>query len=1513
MTLHKLSVGDGYTYLTRHVAGGDCDPVPGADPAAYYTAHGNPPGRWSGRGITALGLSGEVTETQMRHLFGSGMHPDADRIIEDYLRKHTRAGMTEEQVEKLSLAALRAATLGRRFPVYATLEHFDERVAARLAVIETETGRDATQAEIGKVRSEEARRARGGVAGYDLVFTPVKSLVLLWALDERQWVRAAVRQAHERARDAALALLEEHAAFTRTGDVGQAQIATKGLIYTLFDHYDSRDGDPNLHTHVAISNKIQGVDGGWRSVDGRALFRIGVAASEHYNSTVETLASQLLGVEFETRADTVGKRYPVREVAGIPLEWIRSFSSRRTQIEDRYEDLIVEYRRAHGHDPDYQAAFKLAERANLDTRGPKQHPRTLAELRAQWTAQLIAEHGRRAGRTLRDVITARGPAEVTARLSSTLLPEEIGTLAGLAVGHAEISRSTWTVWNLRAEADRMLRRPPQSLFPDGITFADPEARKALLEQVVDAAVEQSVPVTMQPPLTEPAVLRRPDGESVFVEHGAARYTSRAILDAEERLLDAARTPVADAPATAAVHALLDRFETATGTRLDPGQRAMVTVFATDPHLITVGLGPAGAGKTTTMRAYQYVVHQQHRRLIPLATSASAAAVLSADLGGTQAENVHKFVYEHFTNGQREPDRHGRIPAHRRFYQVNAGDVILVDEAGLAGTRNLDTLRDIAHRYGATIRLLGDHRQLSAVESGGALRLLSTEVGAVELTELHRFTNPAEADTTRRLREGDTTALDYYQQHNRLAGGSAEAMLEQAYTAWHTDMTRGLRTLLLASTSAGVTDLSARARADRVAAGQVAAEGTPLHDGTCAGRGDWIVTRRNHRKLTVNRGKDWVRNGDAWTVTHRLKDGSLKVRHHGHGGTLNLPAEYVAAHVELGYATTVHRAQGATVDTAHALITADMTRETLYVAATRARQHTTLYAVTHRILPLAEDARMDRTVYDRHARAAREILETVLATTGAQLSATEAIAAARKDARSLATILPRLRHAADKADTDRLRGLLKTVLRDDAWAVLRDPSWPTVIRTLRTVEGDGWDLPQVLAATVRRGPLDQAESPAELLTWRIQEHVDGRAPVAALAQPTLQDAARYADLLRGKSHGKEVLDPAEAVKPPRLLHTDPHTDRTDYPKIVRTIFADDADRVLAEPAWPALRSAIARAEHAGHHPVIVTLTASLSRPMTGVRSTSQVLAWRINQHLQQAPAPAEPGGVDAWRALAWTLKAAENHGQPAELLLAGVQPSRDLDVIRGRIHHYTRPAPAAGALPWLPANPPATSAQYAAYLGDADTLVQQRRHELTMQALADRPAWLAGLGERPTTDGKQLAAWLRHVGIVAAYRDQHQLTTDDPTQPLGAYQSADNAGHRAYLHAANAVLAARHPHTRPVDSTTARISADLYLSLPDNDRDSITAAIAGRLGNDWLGHHRSDADALIAAPLYATALHAELVHRGLMHPNPEPPAPGPTSPAPSESAVVRPIAPRMSSQPPMEQPPVEYGHDIEITQ
>ena len=379
MTLHKLHAGDGYTYLTRQVAAGDEGRSPGQKLVDYYTASGNPPGRWIGAGAADLAVEGRVREDQMRALFGKGMHPDAEQIIALELA----AGRTQAE-------AMRAAKLGRAFPAYTPLPPRAERVNDRITGFTDEHGRPPTSSERSRIEAEEARRERRAVAGYDLVFTPVKSVSLLWALGSAA-TREQVEAAHHDAVADTLAWLERETAFARIGDKGEAQIETRGFLAAAFDHRDSRAGDPDLHTHVAISNKVRARDDHpdgrprWLSLDARVIHAAAVAASERYNTRVEEALTRRLGVEFTDRAETVRRdKRSVREIAGMPVVLIKHFSRRRAAIEDRYRELAADYRQTHGHEPPREAQLKLAQQATLETRDHKAAPTSLAEKITAW-------------------------------------------------------------------------------------------------------------------------------------------------------------------------------------------------------------------------------------------------------------------------------------------------------------------------------------------------------------------------------------------------------------------------------------------------------------------------------------------------------------------------------------------------------------------------------------------------------------------------------------------------------------------------------------------------------------------------------------------------------------------------------------------------------------------------------------------------------------------------------------------------------------------------------------------------------------------------------------------------------------------------------------------------------------------------------------------------------------------------------------------------------------------------
>ena len=234
-------------------------------------------------------------------------------------------------------------------------------------------------------------------------------------------------------------------------------------------------------------------------------------------------------------------------------------------------------------------------------------------------------------------------------------------------------------------------------------------------------------------------------------------------------------------------------------------------------------------------------------------------------------------------------------------------------------------------------LVGDQAQLSAVEAGGMFAALVRDRDglAPELSDVRRFHNVWEQRASVELRAGSEDAIDAYEAHDRIVSGARDEMLDAIFAAWKHDIASGRTSLMIAGDLGTVSELNARARADRISAGQVIDEGVSVAGGGTAGVGDQVRTRQNNRRLTS--GRTWVRNGDRWTVIATFDDGRMTVKRANGAGAVLLPADYVRDHVELAYASTAHRAQGRTVDTAHAIVSPTTTREVLYVSGTRGRR------------------------------------------------------------------------------------------------------------------------------------------------------------------------------------------------------------------------------------------------------------------------------------------------------------------------------------------------------------------------------------------------------------------------------------------------------------------------------------------------------------------------------------------------------------------------------------------------
>jgi hypothetical protein len=347
--------------------------------------------------------------------------------------------------------------------------------------------------------------------------------------------------------------------------------------------------------------------------------------------------------------------------------------------------------------------------------------------------------------------------------------------------------------------------------------------------------------------------------------------------------------------------------------------------------------------------------------------------------------------------------------------------------------------------------------------------------------VRRFTSDWEKAMSIELRVGSDRAIDAYEEHGRIADGTQEEMIEAIYRAWRKDTEAGKESLMIAGDGPTVAALNERARTDRIAAGHVVEGGLGLHDGATAAVGDEVVTRQNNRLLAT--GKRWVKNGDRWTVTSTNDDGSMTVKRAGGGGEVVLPADYVAEHVELAYATTAHRAQGRTVDTAHAMVTSATAREVLYAAATRGRESNWLYVDTH----------FDPDPATSHeglapAQTARQVLYGCLRRQGADLGAHDTIRASQDAAESLSTLHAEYATIARAAQEDRWEALLdRSGLSTDQLAAVRESeAHGPLFAAFRNAEARGVDIETDFPSLVTRRSLLDPEDVASVLHDRVEQ-------------------------------------------------------------------------------------------------------------------------------------------------------------------------------------------------------------------------------------------------------------------------------------------------------------------------------------------------------------------------------------------------------------------------------------------
>ncbi len=795
------------------------------------------------------------------------------------------------------------------------------------------------------------------VTGWDLTWSAPKSLSALWALGGGE-VGMAAREAHEAAVAAGLAYLEEHAAFSRQGKAGIRQVDTDGLLAAAFVHRTSRAGDPQLHTHVLVSGRVRCEDGVWRALDSRALHRELKAAGMIYQAALRAETTVRLGVVWGP-VDRNGQA----DIEGVPEELVARYSKRRVALEADAKARIAESEQILGRRLSPEERRRSYERATLETRQTKAHPDAGDEgLHDRWLADATG-----AGLDPKQWL-----AQVLDRRSNS---PHLDMETVVAESLAELARSSST-WGRRHVVQQLARRAPAELV-------GAEAVRQWVEHGVDLVVCDPSVVRLVAPCPEPPVdLRRRDGRSVFEAHGAPRFSTLGTLATEQSVLDVtvagreANCGVADAAATEVA---------VTSHGLGSDQAEAVRRLTLEGEALACMVGPAGAGKSRAMGAAAEAWRQSGMAVRGLAVSAAAAGVLQAE-AGIASETIAKFLYEH-----------DRSTGPGEGWRLNQGEVVVIDEAAMVASAELARVVALATEAQAKVVMVGDHRQLGAVEAGGLFRLLAAETNAAELSGVRRFSAAWEREASLRLRNGDRSVVEEYLSRGRVVDGKRHVMVEEAFVRWELARARGDSVVVCAADHATVDELAARARAARVAAGEVEAGGV-LAGVHTVGVGDEIVTCRNDRRL-VTSGGGWVRNGDRWRVLSHQSDDGLLVEDLAGRGRVVLPGDYVREDVALAYAVTIHKAQGLTVDQAILLVDELTTAEGLYVGMTRGRDSNVALAVCDEAD--TEHAPAGET---RHPC---DVLVAALGRSAAEVAALESLRDTLSRSESMATLAPRL--------------------------------------------------------------------------------------------------------------------------------------------------------------------------------------------------------------------------------------------------------------------------------------------------------------------------------------------------------------------------------------------------------------------------------------------------------------------------------------------------------------------------
>ncbi|MEX1009658.1 MAG: MobF family relaxase [Acidimicrobiia bacterium] len=575
----------------------------------------------------------------------------------------------------------------------------------------------------------------------------------------------------------------------------------------------------------------------------------------------------------------------IADLAGIPRSLIEHLSQRRQAVLDRLDELGLSSARA-------------AQIATLDTRAPKDPHVDLDACRIEWQ-ESAADDG----------IDATAIGRLTGRVRSTGVTDT--TLQGI---ETELLGPD----GLTARASTFDRRDVIQAWCNQLPHGAPTTE---IERAADQTLARSSVLELDGTAT--VRMRRHDGRRTEAPSLGARYTTTELFSLELRLLGDAEARAHER--TAVVGPYIVEATLIDHPHLSDEQQQMVRALTQTGRGVEVVIAPAGAGKTTALTAARAAWDAAGYQTVGCAVAAKAARQLENSTG-TPSHTIAALTREIAAAG---------LPAHA---------VLIVDEAGMAGTRTLASLLDAAQRAQAKIVLVGDPKQLPEIEAGGLLAALDHSLGGIHLQTNRRQRAAWERTALTELRDGHAApALDAYFEHDRITSAptasAARVHLARDYAAAHR---QGAHALMLASRWKDVHTLNYLARCNLNDAGLLTGPVFDIADRPFQA-GDRIMTLRNARRLGVT-------NGTTGTVVSVDAEGRSLTVGTDDGIAVTLPATYLDSRAVVhAYATTIHKAQGLTVDRAYVLADDRLTRETGYTALSRGRDENRLYTVASPVL------------------------------------------------------------------------------------------------------------------------------------------------------------------------------------------------------------------------------------------------------------------------------------------------------------------------------------------------------------------------------------------------------------------------------------------------------------------------------------------------------------------------------------------------------------------------------------